>query len=157
MQPCLALSPKSSVAQSCPTLCDPMDCNTASLPVHHQLPEFIQTQIHSVSDAIQPSHPLSSASPSVFNLSASGSFPRSRFFPSIAKVLELQLQHQSFQWIFKTDFLWDWLVWSPCSPRDSQESSPTLQFKSINSSALSFLPSPTLTSIRDYWKNHSFD
>ena len=62
-----------------------------------------------------------------------------------------------FQWIFRTDFLWDWLVWSPCSPRESHESSPTSQFKSINSSALSFLYSPTLTSIHDYWKNHNFD
>ena len=54
-------------------------------------------------------------------------------------------------------FAWGWLVWSPCSPRDSLESSPTSQFKSINSSALSFLYSPTLTSIHDYWKNHSLD
>ena len=75
----------------------------------------------------------------------------------VAKVLELQLQHQSFQWIFKTDFLYDWLVWSPCSPRDSQESSPTPQFKNINSLVLSFLHSPTLTSVHDSWKNHSFD
>ena len=66
----------------------------------------------------------------------------------VAKVLEFQLQHQSFQWIFRTDFLQDWLVCSPCSPRDSQESS-TPQFKSINSLSLSFLYSPTLTSIHD--------
>ena len=57
----------------------------------------------------------------------------------------------------RTDFLYEWLVGSPCSPRDSQESSPTPQFKTINSSVLSFLYSPTLTSIHDYWKNHSFD
>ena len=75
----------------------------------------------------------------------------------VAKELELQLQHQSFQWIFRLEFLQDWLVWSPCSPRDSQESSPTLQFKSINSSVLSFLYSLTLTSMHDYWKNHRFD
>ena len=68
----------------------------------------------------------------------------------VAKVLELQLQHQSFQWIFRTGFLSDWLVESPFSPRDSQESPPTLQVKSINSSALSFLYGPTLTSIPDY-------
>ena len=60
------------------------------------------------------------------------------------------------QWIFKTDFLYDWQVWSSCSLRDSQESSPTSQFKSISSSALSFLYSPTITSIHDHWKNHSF-
>ena len=62
---------------------------------------------------------------------ASESFPMSQFFNQTAKVLDLQLQHQSFPWIFRTDFLYDGLVWS-CSPRDSQESSPTPQFKSIN-------------------------
>ena len=77
--------------------------------------------------------------------------------PQVAKVLEFQLQHQPSQWIFRTDFLKDGLVGSPCCPRDSQESSPTPQFKSINSSALSFLSSPTLTPLHEYWKNHSFD
>ena len=72
------------------------------------------------------------------------------------KYCSFQLQHQSFQWIFRTDFLWDGLVESPCSPRDSQESSSTPQFKIINSSMLSFLYSPTLTTIHDYWKYHSF-
>ena len=71
----------------------------------------------------------------------------------VAKVLEFQLQCQSFWWIFWTDFLEDGLVGSPCSPRDSQESFPTLQFKSINSSVVSFLYSPTLTAAHDYWKN----
>ena len=66
------------------------------------------------------------------------------------------IQHQSFQWTPKPD-LYDGLVWPPCSPRDSQESSPTPQFKSINSSAVSFLHSPTLISIHDHWKNHSLD
>ena len=89
-------------------------------------------------------------------------FPSIRVSSShqVAKVLEFQLQHQSFQWTPRTDFLWDGLVGSPCSPRDSQESSPTPQFKSINSSALSFLYSATLTSIHDYWKKlwlSSFD
>ena len=73
------------------------------------------------------------------------------------KCWSFSYQHQSFQWIFRTDFPQDGLVGSPCSPRDSQESSPTPQFKSISSSALSFLYNPTLTSIHDYWKNHSFD
>ena len=75
----------------------------------------------------------------------------------VAKVLELQLQHQSFQWTPRTDLLQNGLVGSPCSPRDSQQSSPTTQFKSINSSALSFLYSPTLTPIHYYWKIHSSD
>ena len=86
---------------------------------------------------------------------ASGSFQMSQFLMSGAKVLEFQLQHQSFQW--RTDFLYDGLFGSPCSPRDSLESSPTPQFKSINSLALSFFYGPTLTSIHDYLKNHSFD
>ena len=73
------------------------------------------------------------------------------------KILELQLQHQFFQWIFSVDFLQEWLVWSPCSPRDYQESSLAPQFKSISSSVLSLLCGPTLTSTYDYWKNHSFD
>ena len=75
----------------------------------------------------------------------------------VAKVLEFQLQHQSFQWTPRTDLLQDGLVGSPCSPKDSQESSPTPQFKSINFSVLSFLHSPTLTSIHDHWKNCSLD
>ena len=73
------------------------------------------------------------------------------------KYWKFQLQHQSFQWIVRTDFLWDWLVGSPRCPGDSQESSPTPQFKSNNSLMVSFLYSPTLTSIRDYQKNHIFD
>ena len=75
----------------------------------------------------------------------------------VAKVLEFQLQHQSFQWTLRIYLLYDGLVGSPCSSRDSQESSPTPQFKSINSLVLSFLHSPTLTSIHDHWKNHSLD
>ena len=74
-----------------------------------------------------------------------------------AKVLELPLQHQSSQWIFRVDFLQDGLIWSPCSPRDSRESSPASQFKSISSSVLRLLYGPTLTFIHDYWKNQSFD
>ena len=70
----------------------------------------------------------------------------------MAKVLEFQLQHQSFQWLFRTDFLWDGLIGSPCRPRDSQESSLTPQFKSISSLVLSSLYSATLTSIHNYWK-----
>ena len=75
----------------------------------------------------------------------------------VAKVLEFQLQHQSFQWTPRTDLLQNGLVGSPCSPRDSQESPPTPQFKSISSLSLSCLHSPTLTSIHDHWKNHSLD
>ena len=71
--------------------------------------------------------------------------------------VELQLRLQSFQWIFRTDFLLDWLVWSPYSPRDSKEPPLIPQFESIDSLTLNLLYGPTLTSIHDYWKNHSFD
>ena len=144
--------------QLCLTLCNPKDCSMPGFPVHHQLPEFAQTHIHWVHDAIQPSHPLLSPYPPAFNLSQhQGLFWWVSSSHQVAKVLELQLQHLSFQRMFRTDFLYDLLVWFPCSPRDSQESSPTPQFKSINSSVLSFLYGPTLTSIPDHWKSHSFD
>ena len=147
----------SPVAQLCPTFCDPVDCRTPGLPVHHQLLEFTQTHVHWVCDAIQPSHPLLSPSSPTFNLSQhQGLFQWVSSARQVAKVLEFQFQHQSFQCIFRTDFLQNGLVESPCSPRDSQEPSLTSQFKSINFLAHSFLYSQTLTSIHDYWKNHSF-
>ena len=106
----------SSVAQSCPTLCDPMDCNMPGLPVCHQLPEFTQTHVHWDCDPIQLSHPLSSPSPA-FNLSQhQGLFKWVSSSHQVAKLLEFQFQHQSFQWIFRTDFLWDRLVGSAHSP-----------------------------------------
>ena len=149
----------SSVAQLCLTLCDPMNRLTPGLPVHHhQLPEFTQTHVHWVSDAIQPSHLLLSPSPPSFNLfQHQGLFKWVSSLHQVAKVLEFQLQHQSFQWTPRTDFLQDGLVGSPFCSRDSQESSPTPQFKGINFGAFSFLYSPTLTSIHGYCKNHSFD
>ena len=135
-----------------------MDRSMPGLPAHHQLPEFTQTHVHWFGDAIQPSRPRSSPSPPTFNLSQpQGLFQWVGSSHQVVKVLELQLQHQSSQWIFRTDFLCDWLVWSPCSLGDSQESSPTPQYKSICSSTLSLLYGPTITSVHDYWKNHSFD
>ena len=127
-------------------------------PCQSPTPGLTQTHVHWVSDAIQPSHPLSSPSPPAPNPSQhQGLFQWVNSSHEVAKVLEFQLQHQSFQWTPRTDLLQNGLVRSPCSPRDSQESSPTPQFKSINPVALSFLYSPTLTSIHDYWKNHSLD
>ena len=137
----------SSVAQSCSTLCDPMNRSTPGLHVHQQLPELTQTHVHQISDAIQPSYPLSSPSPPAFNLSQhQGLFQWVSSSHQVAKGLEFQLQHQSFQWTPRADLLQNGLVGSPCSPRDSQEPCPTPQFKSMNSSALSFLYSLTLTS-----------
>ena len=95
----------SSITQLCLTLCNPMDCSTPGFPVHRQLPELAQTHIRRVGDAIWSSHPLSSPSPPVFNLSQhQGLFQWVNSSHQVAKV-ELQLQHQSFQWIFRTDFL----------------------------------------------------
>ena len=99
----------------------------------------------------KPSHPLLSPSSPAFN-----SFPHQGLFQwvssshQVAKILELQLQHQSFQWIFRVDFLWDWLVWSPCSPRDFQESSPTPQFEGLNSLVLGLFYCPAFTFVYDY-------
>ena len=87
----------SLVAQSCLTLCDAIDCSTPGSPVHHQPPEPAQVHIHRVSDAIQPSHHLSPPSPAAFNLSQhQGLFQGVSSSHQVAKVLELQLQHQSF-------------------------------------------------------------
>ena len=99
-------------------LCNSMDCSTPGLPVHHQLPELTQTYVHWVGDAIQSSHALSSSSPPAFNLSQhQGLFKWVSSLHQVAKVLEFQLQHQSFQWTFRTDLLQDGLVGSPCSAR----------------------------------------
>ena len=96
----------SSVTQSCPTLCDSMNCSTPGLPVHHKLPEFTQTHVHQVGDAIQAYYPLSSPSPPALNLSQHrGLFQWVSSSHQVAKVLEFQLQHQSFQWTPRTDLL----------------------------------------------------
>ena len=95
-----------SVPQSCPTLCDPVDCSMPGFPVHHQLLELAQAHVYQISDAIQPSHPLSSPSSPAFNLSQhQGLFKWVSSSHQVAKVLEFQLHHQSFQWIFRTDLL----------------------------------------------------
>ena len=136
--------------QWCPTLCDPMNRSTPGLPVHYQLLEFTQTYVHWVSDAIQPSHPLSSPSPPAPSHSQHKSlFQWVNYSHEVAKVLEVSALASFLPKKSQG--------WSPCSPRDSQESSPTPQFKSINSLVLSLLHSSTLTSIYDHRKNHSLD
>ena len=114
-----------AVTQSCPSLCDPVDCSTAASPSFTiYLPELAQTHVPWACDAIQPSHPLSSPYLPALNLSqCQGLFQWVDSSHQVANELELQFQHQSSQWIFMVDFLYDWQVWSPCSPRDSQESS----------------------------------
>ena len=131
----------------------------ARLPCPSPTPGTCSNSCPLVVDAMQPSYPLSilSSSPPALNLSQhQGLFKWASSSHQVAKVLAFQLQHQSFQWVFRTDFFYDGLVEFACSPSDSQESSPTPQFRSINSSVLSFLYSPTLTFIHTR-KNHSFD
>ena len=137
-----------SVTKSCLSLCSPMDCSTPGFPVLHRLPEFAQTHVHWVGDAIQPSHPLSPPSPPAFNLSQHwGLFQWVSFSHRCPK-------YWSFSFSISLSNVYSGLinfrmVWSPCSPRDSQESSPA-QLESINSSVLSLLCGPTVTSIHDY-------
>ena len=125
----------SSVSQSCSTLCDPMDCNTPGLPVHHQLPEFTQTHVHRIADAIQPSHPLSSPSPALNLSQHQGLFKlalRIRWPKYWSFGFNISPSNEYSRLIsFRTDWL-DLLA--------VQESSPTPQFKSINPSALSLSP-----------------
>ena len=106
LNPVWLVSLFSSVTQLCLILCDPTSCSTPGLPVRRQLPEFTQTHVHWVGECIQPSHPLSAPSPHAFNLSQhQGLFKWVSSSHQLAKVLEFQLQYQSFQWIFRTDFL----------------------------------------------------
>ena len=142
----------SSVVQLCLTLCDPIDCSSPGFPVHHQLLEIAQTHVHWVGDATQSSHPLFPLlfRPSVFSsirVFSSDSVlhihcPKTEVSTS-ASVLPMNIQN------------WFPLGLTPCCPRDSKVSSTTSWFKSINSLVLSFLYSPTLTSIHDHRKNHS--
>ena len=149
----------SSVAQSCPTLCDPMNCSTPGLPVHHQLPEFTQTHVHQVGDAIHPAIsssvvPFSSFSES---LSASESFPTCQQFAwggqsvgvsALASVLPMNTQDWS---------LLEWTDWISLQSKGLSRVFSTPQFKSMNFLVLSFLFSLTITSIHDNWKNQSLD
>ena len=129
-----------AVAQWCLILWDPKDHSTPRLPVHHQLPESTQTHVHWVGDAIQLSHPLIPFFSCPQSFPASGSFQMSQLFASGGQSIGVSAWTSVLP-VNTED-------WSPCIPRDSQESSSTPHFKSINSSELSFLYSPTLTSIR---------
>ena len=144
--------PFSSVTQSCPTLCDPMDCSTPGFPVQDQLSKLAQTHVHRVGDAIQPSHPLSSPSPLAFSLSRHQGFSNELVLPlrrpkywSFSFSISPSSKHPGL-----ISFRVDWLDLP--AVQGTQESSPAPQFKSIDSSVLSFLYSPTLTSIHGYEK-----
>ena len=141
----------SSVAQSCLTLCDPMNRSMPGLPVHHQLPEPTQTHVHWVSDAIQPSHPLSSSSPPAFNLSqhqgllqwvsSSQSGGQGTGVSASASVLPMNTQDWSPL---------GWTGWISLQPKGLSRVFSNTTVQSINSSELSFLYSSTLTSIHNY-------
>ena len=145
-----------SVAQSCPTLCNPMDCNIPGYSVLHYVLEFAQIQEHWVGDPIQTPHLLPTPHlPSIFPTIRviSNESTLCVRWPSTGASASPSVFPMNIQdW-----FPLDWLVWFPSCPRDSQESSPTPQFKSINFSVLRLLYDPTLISVHDYWKNHNFD
>ena len=127
----------------------------AGFPVLHHLPEFAQTHVHWVSDAIQPFCPLSPPSPLALNLSQhQGLFQWVSSSHQVAKVLELQLQHQSIQWIFRVSFRIDWF--NLLVAQWTLKSSPAPQFKALILQSLAFFL-VQLTSIHDCWKNHSLD
>ena len=118
----------SSVAQSCPTLCNPINCSTPGLPVHHQLPEFTETHVHRVSDAIQPSHPLSSASPSAPNPSNHQSFSQwVNSPPNLHRFSSTEALHTQCFWIFmeaslqRHNLLNHWQLIQPPVPLPSLE------------------------------------
>ena len=102
-------------------LCNPMNCSTPGLPVHHQLLETTETHVHWAGDAIQPPDPLSTPSPTFILSQHQGLFQWVSSSHQVTRVLEFQLPHQFFQWIFRSDFLQDGLVGSPCSLRDFQD------------------------------------
>ena len=145
----------SSVAQSYPTLCDPMNCSTPGLPVHHQLPEFTQTHVHQVSDAIQPSLRLSSPSPPAPNPSQHQSFPVSQLFTWGGPSTGVSALASFFP---KNTQDWSPSEWTGWISLQSKGLS-LLQHHSSKASILrhSAFFSPTLPSIHDHWKNHSLD
>ena len=135
-----------------------MNCSTPGLPVHHHLPKFTQNQ---VIESVMPSSHLIFCRPLLLLPPIP---PSIRVFSNESTLRMRWPKYWSFSFSIspsqrtpRADLLQNGLVGSPCSPRDSQESSPTPQFKSINSSALSFLQSPTLTSIHEHWKNHNLE
>ena len=129
-----------------------MDWSTPGFPVHHQLLELTQAHVHWVGDAIQPSHPLSFTSPPAFNLSQhQGLFKWVSSSHQVAKVLEFSFNiSPSNEYLGLISFRMNWL--DILAVQGTLKSPPTAQFKSINSSAFSFLYSPALASIHDYWK-----
>ena len=147
----------SLVPQSCPTLCDPMNCSTPGLPVHHQLPEFTQTHVHWVWCYSTISSSVIPFSSCLQSFPAPGSFQLSQLFASGGQSIGVSASTSVLPMNTQDWAPLGWTGWISLQSKGLQKSSPTPQFKSINSLALSFLYSPTVTSIHDYWENHSFD
>ena len=147
----------SLVTHSGLTLCNPMDCSTPGFPVHHKFLELTQT--HVIHWWCHPTIPFSVIrfSSCLQSFPASGSFQMSQFFPSGGQSIGISALASDLRMNIQDWFLLGWTGWISWYPRDSKESFPTPQFKSISSLALSFLYNLTLTSIHDYWKTHSFD
>ena len=139
-------------------LCNPMDCSMPGFPVYQQLLEFAQTHVHWVG-SLMPSNHLLLCRPLLLLHSVFPSIQvfSNEFFISGGQSTGASVSASVLPMNIRGWFLLGWTGWSPCNPRDSQESSPTPQFNCINPSALSLLYGPTLTSLCDYWKNHSFD
>ena len=140
-------------------LCNPMDCSTSDFHVHHQLPELVQTHVHQVSDAIRPSHPLSSPSPPAFNPSQNQSFPMSQFFTSGGQSIRASASASVFPTNIQDSFPLGLtgLIFLQSKGLSRVFSNTPVQKHRFFSSQLSFLYCPTLTSIHVYWKSHSFD
>ena len=111
--------------QSCRSLCNTMGCSMPGFPIHHQLLELTQAHVHRLGDAIQPSHPVFPFSSCLQSFLTSGSFPMSQFFPSGGQIIGFSFSISPSSDYSRLIFFYDGLVGSPCSPRDSQESSPT--------------------------------
>ena len=150
------LSSVISVTQSCPNFCVLMDYSMPGFSVHHQLPELTQTHVHQVVDAIQPSHPVIPFS-CLQSFPASGSFPISQLFASLSQSIGVSASSSVLLMNIQDWFILGLTGLISLLLRDSQESYPTPQFESISSLVLGFLYGSTITSIHNYWKNHSFD
>ena len=142
----------SSVAQSCPTLCNPMDCSTPGLPVHHQLLQLVQTHVHRVGDPIQPSHPVIPFSSCLQSFPASGSFQMSQLFTSGGQTFGVSASASSLPMNIQDWFPWGWAGWISLQSKGLSRVFSNTTVQKHQFLVLSFLYSPNNTSIHDYWK-----
>ena len=153
---CMKVKSEREVAQSCSTLCDRVDYRTPGLPAHRQIPEFTQTHVHWVGDTIQPSHPVISFSCCPQSFPASRSFQMSQFFSLGVQSIGVSVSASVLPMNIQDWFPLEWTGWISLQAKGVSRVFSNTTAQTISSSVLSFLYSPTLTSIHDYWKNHSF-